>query len=124
VDQVSGTFLETGDVELRAVVTEKNGAVHHPSLILWEDARGPAFEGECDCGAGTNCRHAAALLLHLTKGKGARVARAFGEAPLADRMTGTAALDLPPMDAPKRVESATEPSPGATLFPSPRPSAP
>ncbi len=110
VDQVSGSFLDGGDVELRAVVTEKSGAVQHPVLILWEDARGPAFEGECDCGAGTNCRHAAALLLHLAKGKGARLARAFGEAPLADRMTGTAALDLPPVEAPKRVESPTEPS--------------
>jgi len=106
-------LLKTGDAELRGTVTEKDGQSFSPVVALWREGNSVALEGDCRCDAGVNCVHAAALLFHLAKGNGARLARAFGEAPLAEKMTGGQTLGLengPDITTPDRVASATEPS--------------
>ncbi|HQW27836.1 MAG TPA: DEAD/DEAH box helicase [Verrucomicrobiales bacterium] len=114
--QVSGVLaelLETGDAELKAVVTEKDGRSFHPAVVLWRESGGLTLEGECGCDAGTNCAHSAALLFYLGKGNGARLARAFGGTPLAEKMTGGKTLEIlpEPLSEPSnRVISETEPS--------------
>lgn len=94
VAQVVGERLDTGDAELRAVVLEKDGRQFEPVVAVWTDGGGIRFEGDCGCELGLNCAHAAALLTHLAKGKGARIERAFGGAPLAGRMTEGQSLAL------------------------------
>ncbi len=78
VTQVRGERLDTGDLELRAQVVEKDGREFSPVVAVWRDGSGLALEGECRCETGSNCAHAAALLLYLAKGRGVRVDRAFG----------------------------------------------
>lgn len=112
---VHSTLLETGDAELCGILTEKDGIVREPTVILWREEGDLAFETECSCDVGRNCAHGAALLFYLGKGNGARLARSFGEAPLAEKMTGGQTLSLeaktdPETDRPKRVDSGTEPS--------------
>lgn len=106
VRDVAGEIIETGDVEIRGIVTEKDGAVYSPAVILWEEGDSLNLEGECTCGlgCGPNCAHAAALVLYLLKGKGERIERAFGGAPLAEKMTDgrTLAVEEPEPDKPTR----------------------
>lgn len=117
VGQVAGERFDTGDVELRAVVTEKDGASFSPVIAFWREGGAVSFEGDCRCDVGVNCAHAAGLLLYLGKGDGARLARAFGEAPLAEKMTTGQVLGVsgdPDRTAnpssPNRVDPATGPS--------------
>lgn len=113
VVQSSGELLDTGDAEIRGVVVEKDGRPFAPVVAVWGEDASLALEGDCGCSVGTNCVHAAALLLHLAKGGGARLARAFGEAPQAEKMTTgqTLSLDEPPDKTTlDRVGSATAPS--------------
>ena len=87
VANVRAEILDVGDAEITAVVTEKDGEVFSPTVIVWDEGNGLVMEGDCQCGEGTQCRHAAALLQYLAKGKGERLERAFGGAPEADAMT-------------------------------------
>ncbi len=113
VAQISGELLDTGDAELHGTVTEKDGRSFAPVVAVWREGGSLALEGDCGCAVGVNCAHAAALLFHLGKGKGDRLARAFGGAPLAETMTTgqTLSLDEPAgATPPDRVGSATAPS--------------
>lgn len=122
VARAEAELLDTGDAELRATVLEKDGRSFSPVVAVWREGGGIALEGDCGCEVGVNCAHAAALLLHLAKGDGARLARALGEAPLAEKMTTGQTLALlptapaapdpsqPDIPTPDRVESATQPS--------------
>ena len=94
VASVAAELLETGDAEIRGGVTEKDGTTHSPSVVLWREGGGLTLEGDCSCDVGTNCGHSASLLFYLGKGNGARIGRAFGEAPLAEKMTGGRVLAL------------------------------
>ncbi len=110
---IQSVILDTGDAELRGVITEKDGQVLEPTVVIWREGGDLSLEGECRCEVGANCAHAAALLFYLGKGKGARLARSFGEAPLAEKMTSGQTLVLSPdpdNDEPNRVRSGTEPS--------------
>lgn len=113
--QVTGTdaeLLDTGDAELRGTVVEKDGRSHAPVIAVWREGAGLTLEGDCGCDVAVNCAHAAAVLFHLAKGKGARLARAMGEAPLAEKMTTGQTLSVAkePDTTPNRVASETEPS--------------
>ncbi|MBL9156921.1 MAG: DEAD/DEAH box helicase [Verrucomicrobiales bacterium] len=113
--QVTGTdaeLLDTGDAELRGTVVEKDGRSHAPVIAVWREGAGLTLEGDCGCDVAVNCAHAAAVLFHLAKGKGARLARAMGEAPLAEKMTTgqTLSVATEPDTTPNRVASETEPS--------------
>ena len=113
--QVTGSdaeLLDTGDAELRGTVVEKDGRTFSPVIAVWREGSALTLEGDCDCEVGINCAHAAALLFHLAKGKGVRLARAMGEAPLVEKMTTgqTLSLDPQPDQTPKRVSPETGPS--------------
>lgn len=87
VKNVRAEILDVGDAEISGVVTEKNGEVFSPVVIVWDEGQGLTLEGECSCGEGTHCQHAAAVLIYLAKGKGERLERAFGGSPEAETMT-------------------------------------
>ncbi len=87
VKNVQAEILDVGDAEISGVVTEKNGEVFSPVVIVWDEGQGLNLEGECPCGEGAHCQHAAAVLIYLAKGKGERLARAFGGSPEAETMT-------------------------------------
>lgn len=93
VSQVTGELLSTGDVEIRGLALDDDGDTIQTSVALWREGGEITVEGDCRCEIRQNCAHSAALLLYLTKGKGVRVARAFGGAPLADQMTTGQTLD-------------------------------
>lgn len=100
VANVRAEILEVGDAEISAVVTEKDGEVFSPTVIIWDEGNGPVLEGDCGCGEGTHCRHAAAVLQYLAKGKGERLERAFGGAPEADAMTTGQTLEVEEKEEP------------------------
>lgn len=86
VTEVSIDLVETGDAEISGMVAEKDGAVFEPSLALWQENGKLRLEGSCTCGEGVSCRHAAALLFYLAKSPAARLARAAGGVPHAERI--------------------------------------
>jgi len=90
VSSVAAEALDTGDVELTATVTTKEGDSFPPAVAVWREGDGLALEGDCSCG-GAQCGHAAAVLGYLAK-HGDRVARAFGGAPRAEAMIERGAL--------------------------------
>ncbi|NLT71689.1 MAG: DEAD/DEAH box helicase [Verrucomicrobiaceae bacterium] len=94
VASVTAALLESGDVEISGVVTEKDGNSRTPVVALWREGDGLTLEGDCGCDVGTNCGHSAALLFYLGKGKGERIERAFGGVPQAEKMTGGRVLEL------------------------------
>lgn len=112
VTQTDAELLDTGDGEIRGTVVEKDGRSHTPVIAVWREGEGLTMEGDCGCDVGVNCAHAAAVLFHLAKGKGARLARAMGEAPLAEKMTTgqTLSVAAEPDQTPKRVALETGPS--------------
>lgn len=122
VREVKGETIETGDIEITGSVTEKDGSSYQPVVILWEEGASLSLEGECSCGP--NCSHAAALLFYLLKGKGERIDRAFGGAPLAEKMTGGRSLtvDEPakPEPNPKKTKAVVS-GPSFLLRVEPRP---
>lgn len=101
VADVTAELLDTGDAELKGVVTEKDGKTVAPAVVIWREGSGLTLEGDCGCEIGRNCGHSAALLFYLGKGNGARLARAFGGVPLAEKMTGGKTLELREPVAPR-----------------------
>jgi superfamily II DNA or RNA helicase len=95
VSSVTAEILDVGDAEIRGHLVEKSGESYDSSVILWDEGSGLTLEGECNCGEGAPCRHAAALLAYLAKGKGERLERAFGGAPAAEKMTTGQTLAVP-----------------------------
>ncbi|MEM6916311.1 MAG: hypothetical protein AAF491_07055, partial [Verrucomicrobiota bacterium] len=95
VAHVSGELLENGDAELTGTVIEKSGEEFRPIVAVWIEEGRLVFEGDCRCSEKMNCRHAAALLIYLTKGKGVRLDQALGRIESADETTGgkTVVLD-------------------------------
>ena len=75
VSSVVAELLDTGDVELRGVVAEKNGATFEPVGAIWREGASLILEGDCQCSRRLNCEHAAALLVYLAK-SGERLERA------------------------------------------------
>lgn len=101
--QVSGVvaeLLETGDAEICGTVTEKDGTSYRPVLAIWREGETLSLEGDCGCGGGGQCPHAAALLLYLAKGDGARLASALGGNPHAEKMMAAPILADPVPSAP------------------------
>ncbi|MEX2578943.1 MAG: DEAD/DEAH box helicase [Verrucomicrobiales bacterium] len=96
VSDVSGESLETGDIELKGRVTEKDGTGYSPVVVLWREGDNLTLEGECGCSVGVNCPHGAAIVEYLAKGDGQRLARAVGGAPHAERMSDGRTLSLSP----------------------------
>jgi superfamily II DNA or RNA helicase len=86
VTEVSLELIDTGDAEISGVVAEKDGTIFEPSLALWKEAGQIRLESSCICGEGVSCRHAAALLFYLSKNPEARLARASGGVPHAERI--------------------------------------
>ena len=114
VSRVRAGILEAGDAEISGTVADKTGGAFEPAVILWREGSGLAFEGECGCGMGTHCEHAAALLEYLAKGGEKRIAAAFGEKPHAGVMTGgkTLRVEDPPGEAAESApDSAAESGP-------------
>lgn len=86
VSEVTLELIDTGDAEISGLVAEKDGRLYEPSLALWQEAGLLRLEGSCTCGEGVSCRHAAALLFYLAKNPEARLARAGGGVPHAERI--------------------------------------
>lgn len=110
VARVEAECLDTGDVELKAAVTEKDGREFSPVVVLWEEGGSVSLEGDCKCDVGINCRHAVVLIEYLVKDE-RRIARAFGGAPEADSMTKGRTLSLEPKE-----ETKAEPGAPSFLF--------
>lgn len=87
VFRAAAEILDTGDAVLSAEVREKDGASYSPEVVLFEMDGNLVIESECSCETRAECRHAAALLSYLAKGKGERLDRALGGQPEAERMT-------------------------------------
>ncbi len=87
VESVKGEELDTGDIELRGTIVEKNAVVRHPVVVIWRESGGLTLEGDCQCPVKVNCSHAAGLLGNLAKSAD-RVARAFGGNPHQEKMEG------------------------------------
>ncbi len=94
VREVGAEILDTGDAEIVASVTDRDGVSHRTVLILWREGEDLSLETECDCSMGRDCAHAAAVFSYLSKGKGARVERAFGEIPHAEAMSSGQTIEL------------------------------
>ncbi len=86
VAEVHARVLDTGDLEVQGVVTEKTGTIHRPELIFWHQGEATRMDADCTCGVGAHCVHAVGILENLLKAPAARVASAFGEAPHAEHM--------------------------------------
>jgi len=86
VTEVKVEILDQGDAEISGLAGEKDGTLFEPTLVIWRENQRLRLEGSCTCGEGTSCRHAAALLLYLAKDPGARLARAAGGVPHAERI--------------------------------------
>ena len=101
--RASAEVLDTGDAELRASVTEKNGDQNESSVFFWwEGDEKIVLESDCTCGS-TQCQHGAAVLEYFAKTKTAeRLELAFGGAPEADKMTQGKTLQL---DEPSTAET-------------------
>ncbi len=79
VRDVTGECLpDTGDVEVRGAVFDKDGERADPSVVLWAEDGVIRSDTGCSCAVGAGCPHAAALLFHQAKGRGARVSTALG----------------------------------------------
>ncbi|MEM9016387.1 MAG: DEAD/DEAH box helicase [Verrucomicrobiota bacterium] len=96
VREVRARLLETGDAEIEASVIESSGEVFRPVIAVWFDGDRVVWESDCSCPEKVNCRHAAAVLCYLKKGKGDRVIRAFGGAPEAEKMMSGKVIDPTP----------------------------
>ncbi len=110
VSQVRAEVLDTGDVEIAAVVTEKSGREFQPLVVVWQEGEQWCCEGECACGAGTHCDHTAAVLEYLAGKNEARLGIAFGESPHAEKMNQGQFLQL--ADA-AEIESVADTEAGA-----------
>ena len=86
VQRVTGECLDTGDVELVGTVIDKEGDPHEAILALWLEGGAVQLDASCSCGVRVNCEHAVATLEYLAKGKGDRLAIAFGGTPHAETM--------------------------------------
>lgn len=109
VNQCRGEPLETGDVEITALVAEKDGSQFEPVIALWEEGSGMAVDSECSCDDGARCGHAAAALEFLAKHP-ARLETAFGEKPLAEKMTTGQRLSMPDSTQPEPAASGGGPT--------------
>ena len=69
--------LDTGDVEVTALVVEKSGDQHQTTIALWQEGASLQLDTSCSCSVGVCCEHAAATLEHLTRP--GRLESAFGE---------------------------------------------
>lgn len=107
VASVTAALLESGDAEIKGIVTEKDGSTRTPVVALWREGGGITLEGDCGCEIGTNCGHSAALLWYLGKGRGERIGRAFGSVPLAENETGARVLNLDESVAPDQTDTPT-----------------
>ncbi|MFK5923637.1 MAG: DEAD/DEAH box helicase [Verrucomicrobiota bacterium] len=104
VSRVRAEVLKTGDVEIVALVTEKNGESFNPAVAIWEEGGALMGEGDCSCAVGTNCEHAAAVLEYLAGKNEARLGIAFGENPHVEKMTQGQNLQVDEEEAEEVVE--------------------
>ena len=103
VGGIAGEVLDTGDLELVATVTEKDGTEHKPALAFWDEDGSIQLDGSCRCDVGTNCHHAVAILENLLKAPQARLAKALGDAPQDDEISEAKTLLLDEPDEPETV---------------------
>lgn len=79
VTQVSATILDTGDIELIGHVMETDGHQHETVIAIWQENSNVMVDSSCTCDPKINCKHSAAILIHLARGDGERLDKAFGD---------------------------------------------
>lgn len=79
VAQATATILDTGDVELIGYVLNKDGHQHEAIIALWKEHGTIMLDASCSCDQQINCHHSAATLIHLARGNGERLDKAFGD---------------------------------------------
>jgi superfamily II DNA or RNA helicase len=79
VAQSSASILDTGDVELVGYVMDKEGHQHEAIIAIWKENGTMMLDASCSCDQQINCHHSAATLIHLARGKGERLDKAFGD---------------------------------------------
>ena len=79
VAQASATILDTGDVELIGYVMESDGHQHEAVIGIWQENGSYLLDASCTCDQKVNCVHSAATLIHLARGNGERLDKAFGD---------------------------------------------
>ncbi len=79
VAQSTATILDTGDTELIGYVMDKSGHQHEAVIALWEENGTLMLDASCSCDQQINCPHSAATLIHLARGNGERLDKAFGD---------------------------------------------
>lgn len=75
---VKGEMLETGDAEITSIVEDGKGQSHETIIALWMEGSCMQIDCSCSCSVQSDCLHAAATMLYLSKGE--RLALSFGEA--------------------------------------------
>jgi len=78
VTQARVELLDTGDVEICGYLMAKDGHQHEAVIALWEEDGTILLDTSCSCSQKINCSHSAATLIHLARGNGARLDKAFG----------------------------------------------
>lgn len=87
VGDVKLEFLQTGDAEIKATVTQKDGNQYTPSIAIWTEKSNASneekptliFDAECNCPVRTNCMHSAATFHYLAKSPKERIHLAAGK---------------------------------------------
>ncbi len=79
VAQATANSLDTGDVELIGYVINKDGHQHEAIIALWKENDAIMLDASCSCDQQINCHHSAATLIHLARGNGERLDKAFGD---------------------------------------------
>jgi len=69
--------LDTGDIEITALVMERSGHQEETIIALWRENDVIHLDASCSCAVGACCNHAAATFEHLSRP--GRLDNAFGE---------------------------------------------
>lgn len=77
VSSCTAENLETGDIEIHALVTGQSGQQHKPVIALWCDDGILRLDTSCSCAVDVCCEHAAAVMEHLARP--GRLEKSFGE---------------------------------------------
>lgn len=79
VAQSTASILDTGDVELVGYVMDKEGHQNEAIIAIWQENGTTMLDASCSCDQQINCHHSAATLIHLGRGTGERLDKAFGD---------------------------------------------
>ena len=77
---VKGELLDTGDAEIFSTVVDAQTQSYETTIAFWVENDLIQMDCSCNCPVQSDCTHAAATLIYLSKGE--RLALSFGEAPV------------------------------------------